>query len=388
MIVEPRAPPTTIALAVAIVVLGSFLCAEFGRYLPLARLVGLDTMLCLLVPSLLISHSWIAPVVVTSMRVAFSYVDILGWIICILVLGGVTLIDRHVLSRLIVKLGAPVIGGSVVALFVAWGIAALWSMDVSGAMFLQVVPMMAGGLTAGALPLSTGYASQWGQEPGTLLGQMLPSLFVANLTAVMCAGVIGIFARTLLHEPEPSTSTQREPAHITDVYVAIGAVIILYSCGTAASRWLGLTAPLVVIVIAIAGALLDVFPRKLVRGMAVVQTLCTSYLLFPLLWLVGMLLVPWDQLTAGFAPPVLSMAVAVVVALSATAFLMSRWAGINAADGATVTLSRAAMGGTGAIAILSAADRMPLLPFALIVVRFGGMLTVAAALQLASLARP
>jgi malate:Na+ symporter len=72
----------------------------------------------------------------------------------------------------------------------------------------------------------------------------------------------------------------------------------------------------------------------------------------------------------------MAIAAVLVLALSVTGYLVSRRMGLDPADGATITLTRVAMGGTGAIAILSAGDRVTLLPFALLVMRSGGALTV------------
>jgi Na+/citrate or Na+/malate symporter len=82
------------------------------------------------------------------------------------------------------------------------------------------------------------------------------------------------------------------------------------------------------------------------------------------------------------------MVIAAVLVLSITGYLVSGWTGLDPADAATVTLSRMAMGGTGAVAMLSAGGRLPLLPFALLVTRLAGALTVLIALQAAAVIQP
>jgi malate:Na+ symporter len=378
---------TSLGAALAIVVLGAFVCSELSRVSWL-RLIGIDTALCLVVPSLLVDLSWVPRSTIGSLGATMARLDIVGWVISVLVLGGCVQIDWKIMRNMAMKLGVAVVCGSLTALAATWGLAALWTTDFSGALFLQVAPMMAGGLTAGALPLATGYANQWGQGQGALLAQMLPSVLVANLLAIAVAGTIGMIRPPNGVRGDVTTSAAAESVRAGDIGMAIGAVIALYVCGAMVSRWFAVSAPLVVILVGMTASALDGIPVPVVRGMKAVQNYFTAYLLFPVLWLVGMMLVPWEHLVAGFAAPRLSMAFAAVLALSVTGYFVSRWMGLDPADGATITLSRVAMGGTGAIAILSAGDRVNLLPFALLVTRLGGALTVLVALQAATVLQP
>jgi malate:Na+ symporter len=66
--------------------------------------------------------------------------------------------------------------------------------------------------------------------------------------------------------------------------------------------------------------------------------------------------------------------------LSVAGFLASRWIGLHPVDGAIVNLTRAALGGTGDVAILNAGRRVELMSFAQISTRIGGAATVAIAL--------
>jgi Na+/citrate or Na+/malate symporter len=107
-------------------------------------------------------------------------------------------------------------------------------------------------------------------------------------------------------------------------------------------------------------------------------------LTLPILFAVGLFLMPWAHLVEGFAPLRLVTIAAVVLALSAVGWLSSRMVSLDAGEGTLVTLSRAAMGGTGCLAILAAGGRMDLMPYAQIATRIGGIATVSIALAAAS----
>jgi malate:Na+ symporter len=73
-------------------------------------------------------------------------------------------------------------------------------------------------------------------------------------------------------------------------------------------------------------------------------------------------------------------AVSTVLALTATGFLVGRLVGMYPIEAAIVNATHSGLGGTGDVAILTAANRMELMPFAQIATRIGGAITVMTAL--------
>ena len=72
--------------------------------------------------------------------------------------------------------------------------------------------------------------------------------------------------------------------------------------------------------------------------------------------------------------------VATVTALMTTGFITARFVRMYPIDVAIVTACHSGQGGTGDVAILTAANRMQLMPFAQIATRIGGAVTVTLAL--------
>ncbi len=85
---------------------------------------------------------------------------------------------------------------------------------------------------------------------------------------------------------------------------------------------------------------------------------------------------PWDKLIAALAPANLVTIVATVATLMATGFMVGRWIKLYPIDTAIVNACHSGQGGTGDVAILTAANRMQLMPFAQIATRIGGAITV------------
>jgi malate:Na+ symporter len=71
-----------------------------------------------------------------------------------------------------------------------------------------------------------------------------------------------------------------------------------------------------------------------------------------------------------------------VVTLVATDCFVGRLVNIYPVESGIVAACRASQGGTGDVAILSACDRMNMMPFAQVATRIGGAITVTIALAL------
>jgi Na+/citrate or Na+/malate symporter len=91
---------------------------------------------------------------------------------------------------------------------------------------------------------------------------------------------------------------------------------------------------------------------------------------------------PWQTLMAAFVLPKLITIVATVTTLVATGFIVGKWVKLYPIEAAIVNACHSGQGGTGDVAILTAANRMQLMPFAQVATRIGGAITVTLALFL------
>ena len=79
---------------------------------------------------------------------------------------------------------------------------------------------------------------------------------------------------------------------------------------------------------------------------------------------------------AAFNLPNLITIVSTVVTLMATGALVGRWLNMYPIEAAIINACHSGQGDTGDVAILTAANRMQLMPFAQIATRIGGAITV------------
>ena len=160
-------------------------------------------------------------------------------------------------------------------------------------------------------------------------------------------------------------------------FVAAGlTALTLYLMGLVCFRLFGLPAPVAMLFIAVLAKLAHAIPASLQQGSYVVYRFFATGVTYPLLFAIGVAMTPWDRLMAALALPNLITIVATVTTLMITGFGVARWVNLYPIEAAIVNACHSGQGGTGDVAILTAANRMQLMPFAQIATRIGGAITV------------
>ena len=101
---------------------------------------------------------------------------------------------------------------------------------------------------------------------------------------------------------------------------------------------------------------------------------------YPLLFAIGVAMTPWSELIAALHWANVITIVATVTTMMGTGFVVARFIDMYPIDVAIVNACHSGQGGTGDVAILTASNRMQLMPFAQIATRIGGAITVTTAL--------
>jgi malate:Na+ symporter len=385
--------PSEINMAVAILAVGGFTCAELGKRLPGIRQVGGAAIFATFIPSALVYYGLLPQAIVSSVADFTRSTNFLYLFIAAIIVGSILGMDRRMLIRGFAKIFVPLAAGSVAAAVVGTLTGALLGLGVRHTLFFIVVPIMAGGVGEGALPLSTGYAEILREQQGVLFGEVLPVVMLGSLTAILLAGVLDILGKKY---PELTGNGRLQPAEhdelapevaVADGRVDVGRVaaatlfaVSLYLLGLVTNRLCGLPAPVAMLFFAVLVKLTRAASPEIELGSRFVFRYFQVAVTYPLLFAIGVAMTPWESLIAAFAPRQLLTIVVTVATLVAAGFVTGKWIKLYPIDAAIVTACHSGQGGTGDVAILTAANRMRLMPFAQIATRIGGAITVTLAL--------
>ena len=375
---------------IAVLALGGFGCAEIGRRLPVIRNLGAAAIFATFVPSYLVyahllPEGMLKPVVEFTKASNFLYLFIAA-----IIVGSIFGMDRQVLIKGFVKIFVPLAAGSIVAGIVGTLIGVVLGLGAYHTFFYVVIPIMAGGVGEGAIPLSIGYAEILHQEQGNLFALILPPIMLGSLTAILLAGFLNWVGKRLPRltgegRLQPGVGEELTPGEEKTAASAVdpGAIaaagvtaIALYLLGTACFKLFGLPGPVAMLFLAVLVKLTRAVPPSLQLAGQTVYKFFSTAVTYPLLFAIGVSLTPWETLVAALTPANIAVIVVTVATLMATGFVVGRLLGMFPIETAIVNACHSGQGGTGDIAILTAANRLELMPFAQIATRIGGAITV------------
>jgi len=158
--------------------------------------------------------------------------------------------------------------------------------------------------------------------------------------------------------------------------------VCFYLTGALGQKLFDFPAPVSMLFIAFLLKAVNAISPQLQQGGQVVQKFFASAVTYPLLFSVGVAITPWEKLISAFTLSNIVVVVFTVTTLVATSFAVARRINMYPIDVAVVCSCSAAQGGTGDVAILTAANRLTLLPFCSIATRLGGATMVTLALTL------
>ncbi|WP_339025157.1 2-hydroxycarboxylate transporter family protein [Citrobacter koseri] len=388
--------PSDIVVMVATLAFFGFACGEFGKRLPIVGKLGAAAICATFIPSALVYYGLLPDVVVESTTKFYKSTNILYLYICCIIVGSIMSMNRTVLIQGFLRIFFPMLCGEIVGMVVGMGVGLALGLEPFQIFFFIILPIMAGGVGEGAIPLSIGYATLLHMDQGGALGRILPMVMLGSLTAIIISGCLNQLGKRFPHltgegqlMPNRANADEQSPSLAegvsgkTDVTtIAAGALlaILLYMLGMLGHKLIGLPAPVGMLFVAVLVKLVNGVSPRVLEGSQVVYKFFQTSVTYPILFAVGVAITPWEELVNAFTLTNLLVIISTVAALVATGFFVGKKIGMHPIDVAIVSCCQSGQGGTGDVAILTAGNRMSLMPFAQIATRIGGAINVSISL--------
>ena len=329
---------------------------------------------------------------ITVIDTFFDSGGFLNFYIAALITGSILGMNRKLLMKAAIRYFPAIIGGVIFALGFVWLAGVITGYGGMQAMLYIGIPIMGGGMGAGAVPLSQIFGDSMKVDSGSILSIMIPAVALGNAMSVVAGGLLNRLGKKhpkisgegrlmVLSDNEATAMqiTEEVQAKRDDIglgklaiglmiacsFYAFGMIINKFSPGIHGYAWMILTVATVKII--------GVLPENF-------EICCYQWFQFIMKNLTGVLLVgigvsytDLGQIIQAFTPIYLLLCLVVVLGAIIGSALFGKLVGFYPVESSiTAGLCMANMGGTGDVAVLSAADRMELMPFAQISSRLGG----------------
>lgn len=309
----------------------------------------------------------------------------LALFISALITGSLLGMDRKLLLKSALWY-LPVILGGVGAALLLTGLAGwLLGTGFREAVFFVGLPIMGGGMGAGAVPLAEIFANILGIEASEVLSKMVPAVVLGNMLAIIAAGMLEKLGK-VYPELSGNGKLMRSQRGLKGIDESVESIPELAKLGSGLfvatgffvfGHLLGQVIPLhpyalMILSVGVVKAF-GIMPRHLEEGAALWGDFVILVLTPALLVCIGIGFTNLTQVAEVITPTYFVLVVATVVGAIIGAGFTGRLLGFYPVEASvTAGLCMANMGGTGDVAVLSASRRMNLMPFAQVSSRIGG----------------
>ncbi|MGB7606107.1 MAG: 2-hydroxycarboxylate transporter family protein [Lutisporaceae bacterium] len=378
-------PEGMIGAFALMLVLGAIF-TEIGNHLPIVKsYLGGGPIIVIFGSAALVTYNALPKEAVDIMTTFMKGGGFLDFYIAALITGSILGMNRTLLIKASIRYLPAILGGVIAALgLVALG-GALMGYGAKEAILYIGIPIMGGGMGAGAVPLAKIFGSTLAKDPAEMLSIMVPAVALGNALAIIAAGLLDRLGKSkksltgngeLMVIKDDSATIEEVKAGIDYKMMGIGLLVSLafFVWGSIIGELVPAVHPYAWMIITVAIVkVLGLIPSKYEEGafqwFQFVMTNLTGVLLVG----IGVAYTNLSQVIDAFSLQYIILVGLTVLGALLGAGFVGKLVGFFPIESAiTAGLCMANMGGTGDVAVLSAANRMKLMPFAQISSRIGG----------------
>ena len=381
-----KLPLNMVGITFMLVVLGH-LFYFLGERLPFWNTyLGGGSVFTLLLAAILASTGLIPKSVVSATSSFMSDWGFLDFYIAALICGSILGMNRKLLVKASAKF-IPVALLSMVIGFFATGAVGAWLGQGFGHSVMYIsFAQMSGGMGAGIVPLSKIYAAGLHTDASSILSQLAPATTLGNIFAIIGAIVLARgFANTkfnghgvLIPVDKDDLKKSEAPLDPTKIGVGMMLAFALFLIGVILNAFIPKVhsyAFMIIIVFVLKA--LDIVPKPLEEAVVMFNRVIMTNLTHAVLAGIGLSMIDLSSLAQAMTWQFVLISLTSVVSMGLASWILGQVLGMYPVETAIgAGMINNSMGGTGNIAVLSAADRMEMIAFAQMANRLGGAIVL------------
>lgn len=306
----------------------------------------------------------------------------LNFYIAALITGSILGMNSKILIKVGLRYFVPIMGAVLGSVVLAAIIGYFAGFTIKDAVLVIAMPIMGGGMGAGAVPMSQIYSELLGNEPSYYISMLVPALALGNVFAIVFASVLDMIGKrfpSLTGNGQLISGFKYEKTEskydIGKMGAGLLAALTFFTVGSLLGAYLPLHPYAIMIILVAVAKIANLIPNTVIEGASQWYQFVASNWTFALLFGIGVAYTDLGTVLEALSLQYILTVFAVVLGAIIGAGLLGKLVGFYPIEAAiTAGLCMANMGGTGDVAVLSAARRMELMPFAQISSRLGGAL--------------
>ncbi|MFG6119952.1 2-hydroxycarboxylate transporter family protein [Thalassobacillus sp. B23F22_16] len=354
-----------------------------GDRTPIVRtFLGGGAIIAIFGAAFMVYAGWLPEASVTSMTEFMKDGGFLNFYIAALITGSILGMNKKILVKVGLRYFLPIFGAVIGAMAFAGLLGALVGFSIRDAVLVITMPIMGGGMGAGAVPMSQIYSEMLGNDPSYYISMLVPALALGNVFAIVLASMLNLLGKKV-----PSLTgngqliqgfsykEEKQTYDIQKMGIGLLAAITFFAVGTLLGDFIPLHPYALMIIIVAIAKIADIIPKNVLEGASQWYKFVASNWTLALLFGIGIAYTDLNTVIEAMTLQYILTVFGVVFGAIIGAGLLGKLVGFYPIEAAiTAGLCMANMGGTGDVAVLSASRRMELMPFAQISSRLGGAL--------------
>lgn len=319
----------------------------------------------------------------------------LDFYIAALITGSILGMNRKLLINASIRYLPCILGSVAVALGLVALVGNLFGMSAGESVAYIGIPIMGGGMGAGAVPISKVFEGALGIDADIILSKLVPAVALGNAFAIVAGGLLNRLGEKkpsltgngqLVRTDDDSLKAEEKEDFVLEDVTEYGTGIIIatmfFTLGAIIAflfekinlkihpyAWM-------IISVAVVKAT-GIMPNKYEKIAEAWYNFIAKNFTAALMLGIGVAYTDLGQIISAFTPQYVILVAVVVLGAIIGAGLVGYLVGFYPIEAAiTAGLCMANMGGTGDVAVLTASKRMELMPFAQISSRLGGALII------------